>query len=181
MGAGLAAVRMRGEESMPRAVAASLGSVVSPVRRAECSAARAAGCLLTETAIQADPAAWRTVPPVRLRRAIDTAHTAAIPVTYVTVRFRQGHPEVSPRNKSFAAITRHGGFADTDPATEIHPDVTPQPGDVIVTKRRVSAFSGSDLPPSRCRHRRRVGRPTTHGAHWQAMAHAQSDVEAAVP
>jgi nicotinamidase-related amidase len=27
----------------------------------------------------------------------------------------------------------------------IYPDVAPQPGDVVVTKRRVSAFTGSDL------------------------------------
>jgi len=30
-------------------------------------------------------------------------------------------------------------------AAEIHPDIAPQPGDCVVTKRRVSAFSGSDL------------------------------------
>lgn len=28
---------------------------------------------------------------------------------------------------------------------EIHPDIAPQPTDIVVTKRRVSAFSGSDL------------------------------------
>jgi nicotinamidase-related amidase len=32
-----------------------------------------------------------------------------------------------------------------DPATEIHPDIAPREGDVVVTKRRVSAFAGSDL------------------------------------
>jgi nicotinamidase-related amidase len=29
--------------------------------------------------------------------------------------------------------------------TEVHPVVTPRDGEVVVTKRRVSAFSGSDL------------------------------------
>ena len=28
---------------------------------------------------------------------------------------------------------------------EIHPAVAPIPGDIVVTKRRVSAFAGSDL------------------------------------
>ena len=28
---------------------------------------------------------------------------------------------------------------------QIHPEVTPEPGDIVVTKRRVSAFAGSDL------------------------------------
>jgi nicotinamidase-related amidase len=34
---------------------------------------------------------------------------------------------------------------ELDPSTQIHPGVVPQPGDIVVTKRRVSAFSGSDL------------------------------------
>lgn len=31
------------------------------------------------------------------------------------------------------------------PAAQIHPAVAPQPGDVVVTKKRVSSFTGSDL------------------------------------
>lgn len=80
-----------------------------------------------------------------LRRAIDAARAAAIPVVYVVIGFRAGHPEVSARNKSFHAIAGSGAFADGDAAAEIHPDVAPHPGDVIVSKRRVSAFTGSDL------------------------------------
>lgn len=34
---------------------------------------------------------------------------------------------------------------DSSPATQIHSGVPPATGDVIVTKRRVSAFPGSDL------------------------------------
>jgi nicotinamidase-related amidase len=79
----------------------------------------------------------------RLRRAIDAAHAAAVPVIYVVVGFREGHPEISPRNKSFATIAQRQGFTGTD--MEIHPDIAPQPGDIVVTKRRVSAFTGSDL------------------------------------
>jgi isochorismate hydrolase len=36
-------------------------------------------------------------------------------------------------------------MGDDDPATQIHDALTPQPDDVVVTKRRVSAFAGSDL------------------------------------
>jgi len=36
-------------------------------------------------------------------------------------------------------------FADGDPGAVIHPAVAPADGDIIVTKRRVSAFAGSDL------------------------------------
>jgi nicotinamidase-related amidase len=82
---------------------------------------------------------------LRLRGAIEVAHRVGMPVIYVVVRFRDGHPEVSSRNKSFSAITRGGGFVDTDSATGIHPEIAPRNGDIVVTKRRVSAFAGSDL------------------------------------
>jgi nicotinamidase-related amidase len=36
-------------------------------------------------------------------------------------------------------------MADEDPVTQVHDALAPQPEDVVVTKRRVSAFAGSDL------------------------------------
>jgi nicotinamidase-related amidase len=81
----------------------------------------------------------------RLAAAAGAARDAGVRVIYVTVGFRAGHPEVSERNKSFGAIAGTGRFADGDPGSAIHPAVAPVPGDVIVTKRRVSAFAGSDL------------------------------------
>lgn len=81
----------------------------------------------------------------RLSRAIAAARTAGVPVVYVRVGFRPGHPEISARNRTFSAIVASGRFADGDPAAEIHPAVAPREGDLIVTKRRVSAFTGSDL------------------------------------
>ncbi|HZE38763.1 MAG TPA: isochorismatase family cysteine hydrolase [Stackebrandtia sp.] len=81
----------------------------------------------------------------RLRRAIDAAHAADVTVIHVVVGFRAGHPEISARNKTFSAIPGTTGFADGDPNAEIHPDVAPAPGDIVVTKKRVSAFAGSDL------------------------------------
>ena len=80
----------------------------------------------------------------RAAAAVAAARGAGVPVIYVRVAFRPGHPEVSPRNKSFAALRDGGGLADDD-AREIHPAVAPEPGEVVVTKRRVSAFAGSDL------------------------------------
>jgi len=82
----------------------------------------------------------------RIGTAITTARAAAIPVIYVVVRFRDGYPEVSPRNRGFAAIRQAGSsLSESSPAGEIHPAIAPQPGDLVVTKRRVSAFVGSDL------------------------------------
>ncbi|RAJ56585.1 nicotinamidase-related amidase [Streptomyces sp. Amel2xB2] len=81
----------------------------------------------------------------RLRRATEAARAAGTPVIYVVIGFRPGHPEVSPRNKSFGALAQGGGFAEGDPGAAIHPEAGPEQGDVVVTKKRVSAFAGSDL------------------------------------
>jgi nicotinamidase-related amidase len=81
----------------------------------------------------------------RLAMAIAAARGAGIAVTYVTVAFRPGYPEVSRRNKTFAAIAGTGRFTDGDPGTQIPAAIAPASGEVTVTKRRVSAFTGSDL------------------------------------
>jgi nicotinamidase-related amidase len=81
-----------------------------------------------------------------VRTAIDAAHAASIPVIYVVVAFRPGYPEISPRNQIFAA-TKQRQSSSSAPmnSMEIHPAIALQPTDIVVTKRRVSAFSGSDL------------------------------------
>ncbi|MEV5607356.1 cysteine hydrolase [Streptomyces sp. NPDC052225] len=81
----------------------------------------------------------------RLRSAIDGARAAGIPVIYVVMELRPGDPEVSPRSRVMANVMQAGLFTQGAPGTEIHHDVAPQQGDVVVTKRRGSAFSGSDL------------------------------------
>jgi nicotinamidase-related amidase len=81
----------------------------------------------------------------RLQQAITAARGAGVPVVYVAVGFRPGCPEVSPRNRAFSGLASAGRFAEGDPAAEIHAAVAPEPGDLVVTKRRVSAFTGSDL------------------------------------
>ena len=79
-----------------------------------------------------------------VRRAVDAARQAGIPVVYVRIAFRPGAPEINRRNASFAAVAA-SGFSDQDEATQIHADVAPQPGDIVVLKKRVSAFARSDL------------------------------------
>jgi len=79
----------------------------------------------------------------RLNTAITAARAASIPVIYVVVTFREGYPEISPKNKSFSTIKQRQAAPMT--TAEIHPAIAPQPTDIVVTKRRVSAFSRSDL------------------------------------
>jgi nicotinamidase-related amidase len=78
-------------------------------------------------------------------RAIANARDKKIPVIYVTVGFRQGAPEVSMNNKSFSGGKERFASVNMDEFTRVHQDLAPQDGEVSVMKRRVSAFTGSDL------------------------------------
>jgi nicotinamidase-related amidase len=80
-----------------------------------------------------------------LERLIGAARQHGVPVIFVRVAFRPGAPEVSRRNQSFSALKTSLPMDETAPATQIHPRLSPRDGDVLVTKRRVSAFAGSDL------------------------------------
>lgn len=80
-----------------------------------------------------------------LAAAVAAARKASVPVIYVRVAFRYGAPEISRRNRIFSHLAAAGGMSESDRGTQIHPAVAPQPGDILVTKKRVSAFAGSDL------------------------------------
>lgn len=80
------------------------------------------------------------------RRAIDAAREAGVLVIYVRVGFRAGYPEVSADNRTFAAITSgEASFTEDGAVTQIHDDLKPRADEPVVVKRRVSAFTGSDL------------------------------------
>ena len=81
----------------------------------------------------------RLMPRLQMLRA--SARDAGIMVVYVVVRFRAGHPEIGDANPMFGQIRAQGRLVEED----VHPDIAPGPGEIVVHKRRVSAFSGSDL------------------------------------
>jgi nicotinamidase-related amidase len=81
----------------------------------------------------------------QVAKAIAHARGNNIPVIYVVVGFRQGTPEISSNNKGFMAAKERFANADMSAFIEIYPGVSPQDDEVTVVKRRVSAFTGSDL------------------------------------
>jgi nicotinamidase-related amidase len=81
----------------------------------------------------------------RAAAVLSGARLAGLPVIYVVVRFRPGYPEISDRNKIFRSLKEAGRLGEGTPGTEIHVRVAPQPHEVIVTKRRVGAFSTTDM------------------------------------
>ncbi|HEY3595322.1 MAG TPA: isochorismatase family cysteine hydrolase [Polyangiaceae bacterium] len=84
-----------------------------------------------------DPAAYLA----RVSEAVRAARDRAVPVIHVVVGFRPGMPEVSARNQAFNGAKQQLPAFLSDP----RPALTPEGSDVVVTKRRVSAFTGSDL------------------------------------
>jgi len=77
--------------------------------------------------------------------AIATARQLHIPIIYVVVGFRDGMPEISTHNKGFSSLRERLTGADMSQFMAVVPELAPQDGDVVVTKRRISAFTGSDL------------------------------------
>ena len=80
-----------------------------------------------------------------LQTALLAARSHGIPVIFVRVALRPGYPDVSPSNLSFSSIRERGNMLETDEATQVWDGVLPNPQEVVVVKRRVSAFTGSGI------------------------------------
>ena len=78
----------------------------------------------------------------KIQLTIDAARANNIPVIYVVIGFRPNMPEFNSRSKGLRAL-RDTGAADA--LVNPIPVVTLTETDVVVTRRRVSAFTGSDL------------------------------------
>jgi nicotinamidase-related amidase len=83
----------------------------------------------------------------RAAKVLERSRDCGMTVFHVQVGFRPGLPEVSPRNALFAAIRtspeRQKLFQGD--AGKIHPAVAPVGEDIVITKHRISAFTGTDL------------------------------------
>lgn len=79
-------------------------------------------------------------------RAVEAARANSIPVMFVRVAFRPGYPEAAASNPTFGRIAGSGDAMTQDhPDTQVHAALEPRPDEPVILKRRVSAFSGSDL------------------------------------
>jgi nicotinamidase-related amidase len=81
-----------------------------------------------------------------IEKAISAARKAGVHVVYVTLAFREGHPEIHESHQRFGPIKASKVmFTPSNAGTSVHSAIEPMPGDIIVIKKRVSAFAGSDL------------------------------------
>ncbi len=67
-------------------------------------------------------------------------------VVFVHIQLRANGADVSARNAGIQAIFTMGDdYRDGTTGVELDPGLSRQPGDVVVTKHRASAFAGTDL------------------------------------
>ena len=77
----------------------------------------------------------------KVKSTVSFAHKNNILVIYVVVGFRYGFPEISKNNKAFNAMKENFSTIMINPV----PVIKLEKNDILVTKHRFSAFSGSDL------------------------------------
>jgi nicotinamidase-related amidase len=83
----------------------------------------------------------------RVSEAIRIARERGAQVGYVRVAFDDPDYDKVPPHSQFAPFLKAmgKGFHSDTPGTAVHGDIAPQPGDIVVRKTRVGAFSTTDL------------------------------------
>jgi len=83
----------------------------------------------------------------RAASVLNHARATGMTVIHVQVGFRPGLPEVSSRNVLFGAIKSSAQHQKLfqEPLGAIPGVIAPKEGEIIITKHRVSAFTGTDL------------------------------------
>jgi nicotinamidase-related amidase len=77
--------------------------------------------------------------------ALAAAREMGLLVIHVGVAFRPGHPEIAGTGKFFAGIKTANALVKGTWGANFLPAVAPIDGEIVVFKRRMSAFAGTDL------------------------------------
>lgn len=83
----------------------------------------------------------------RVGKVLGAARARGMPLIHVRVGFRPGLPEISPRNVLFAQVKASPQWQQLfcGESGELHPVAAAQGDEIIITKHRGSAFTGTDL------------------------------------
>jgi nicotinamidase-related amidase len=83
----------------------------------------------------------------RVARVLNHARATGMTIIHVQVGFRPGLPEISTRNALFGAIKSSEQHQQLfrEPHGRIPDTIAPQDNEIVITKRRISAFAGTDL------------------------------------
>jgi len=88
------------------------------------------------------PEAERVIP--HAAKAVDFARQKQFLLIHVGLGFSAGHPEIPDTESRFKRAKDHNLFAKGTPSAEFHSAIA-RPGDLMVYKQRVSAFSENEL------------------------------------
>lgn len=80
-----------------------------------------------------------------INQAIGHARKQHLPLLFVRVGFRKNAPEINVNNKMFGGFKKQIMGIGEENFLTLEPTLDRKEDDIIITKRRVSAFSGSDL------------------------------------
>lgn len=83
----------------------------------------------------------------RAAQVLGRCRERGLTIIHVQVGFRLGLPEISPRNALFNAIRTNPQRQQLfqGDGGKIHPAIAPVGEDIVITKHRISAFTGTDL------------------------------------
>lgn len=83
----------------------------------------------------------------RAAQVLGRCRERGLAIIHVQVGFRPGLPEISPRNALFNAIRTNPQRQQLfqGDGGKIHPTIAPVGEDIVITKHRISAFTGTDL------------------------------------
>ncbi|KAJ5280455.1 hypothetical protein N7478_005827 [Penicillium angulare] len=81
----------------------------------------------------------------RLSLVLSAARKNSINIVHIVTAFRNGYPENNPNNTSVPAAAARGLYKEGDSSVQIHSAVEVTPEEPVITKRRVSAFFGTEL------------------------------------
>ncbi|KAJ5990587.1 hypothetical protein N7522_010794 [Penicillium canescens] len=81
----------------------------------------------------------------RLSSTLAAARKANIKVVHVVTGFRPGYPENNANNTSVPAVAARGEYQQGMESVEVHSAVAPTDNEVVIMKRRISAFFATEL------------------------------------
>ncbi|KAI2698062.1 hypothetical protein CBS147332_8617 [Penicillium roqueforti] len=81
----------------------------------------------------------------RLASTVAFARKANVKIIYVVTAFRPGYPEKNVNNISISSVAARCEYIEGQSSVQVHPTISPVAGEVILTKRRISAFFATEL------------------------------------
>jgi nicotinamidase-related amidase len=88
--------------------------------------------------------AGRTMLPT-LKRALSFCRERGIPVIYTTHAHRRGGCDMGRFKDLWPPISNGAGLVEGEHGVEIYPEIAPRADEIVITKRRYSAFYCTDL------------------------------------